>query len=195
MSRATIALDRLVVLVLGLLLVAAGAATLLWWYGPVDALPAPLRPSGPIQLDRVQSMLTETWFPWVAALVGLALVLLGSWWLLAHVPQRGVGDLRLPGSGSTGQLRAQAKQVAAAAADQLEATPGIRSASGSIQHERGQLVAKLGALVEPDADLAAVSRACDRVSAELATVLERDDLHCQVNLRVAGRGRSEPRVR
>ena len=61
--------------------------------------------------------------------------------------------------------------------------------------ERGQLVARLRATIEAEADLQAITSAADQVAADLAQVLERDDLHLQVQLKVATRSRSLPRVR
>ena len=70
----------------------------------------------------------------------------------------------------------------------------VRSVRGTINRDRGQLVARLTATIEPQADLATVGAAADAVSADLKKVLAREDLRCQVNLRVAHRGRRLSRV-
>jgi hypothetical protein len=64
-----------------------------------------------------------------------------------------------------------------------------------MHRERGQVVARLTATIEREADLALIARAADQVSADLAAVLERGDLHCRVQVNVAARHRSLPRVR
>ena len=70
----------------------------------------------------------------------------------------------------------------------------MRSASGRVLRERGQFVARLGATIEAEADLQTITSAADQVAADLAKVLERDDLHWQVQFKVATRSRSLPRV-
>lgn len=187
MSRAVIAFDRLAAIVVSLLLIGAGLAGLVWWRGDLGL-------SGPLDAAAAVDLTTQPWWPWVAGFVGAALVLLGLRWLAGHVITSGVGQVRLPGSSKQGRLTAQVKPVAQAAAEVLEATDGVRSARGTINRDRGQLVARLSATIEPQADLATVTAAADAVSGDLKKVLAREDLRCLVNLRVARRGRQLSRV-
>lgn len=187
-SRATIAFDRLATLVVALVLVLAGVSAIAWWLDAVSWLP------GSVDLSSVKDAMGQSWWPWALALVGVLLVLLGLRWIIGHVPDRGVKDLRLPGSNEQGKLRAAATPVATVAAQVLEDTPGVRSSSGKIVRERGQLVAQLRTTIEAGADLRSVAAAADQVSADLARVLERDDVRCLVQLKVAARSRPLPRV-
>lgn len=187
MSRAVLAIDRVAAIITGLALIGAGVATAIWWRGNLGL-------SGPLNASALVRQTTQPWWPWVPGLVGLALVLIGLRWLVAHLPNRGVAKIRLPGTGPQGRLSAEATSVAHVAAQVLQATDGVRSARGTIRRDRGQILARLTATIEPHADLAAIADAADAVSADLKTVLQRQDLHCQVNLRVARRGRQLPRV-
>lgn len=187
MSRAVIAFDRIAASFVALLLIVAGLAGLAWWRGNLGL-------SGPLDSSALVDQTTQPWWAWVAGLLGAALVLLGLRWLAGHVITRGVGQVRLPGTGKQGRLTAQVKPVAQAAAEVLEHTDGVRSVRGTINRDRGQLVARLTATIEPQADLAVVTAAADAVSADLKKVLAREDLHCLVNLRVAHRGRQMSRV-
>lgn len=54
--------------------------------------------------------------------------------------------------------------------------------------DRGQLVARLSAVIEPECDLKVVAARADEVSAQLRQVLDRDDVRCSVELRVAAYG-------
>ena len=189
MSRGVIAFDRFASFLVGIVLVAAGAFALVWWLDLFSWLPRALNTS------PVTDAISRPWWPWVAGLVGAVLVLLGLRWLAGHLPSSRVGELTLPGSGRQGKLRAAATPVAKNAAEVLEGTPGVRSVSGRMLRERGQLVARLDATIEAGADLQAITSAADQVAADLAKVLERDDLRCQVQLKVATRSRSLPRVR
>jgi len=170
MSRSMVAVDRFVALVMGIALIAAGVFAVLWWRGAFPEAPS-------LDLAGVRGTLDQPWWPWVAGLVGALGVVLGLRWMLGHLPDRGVGLLKLPGSSSQGRLSADAGSVATAAADVLEGVPGIRSSSGRVLRERGQVAA-----------------AADQVASDLASVLGRDDLCCQVQLKVGKRGRSQPRV-
>ena len=189
MSRATIAIDRFVMLVLAVILIGAGVAAIAWGFGLVTWLPAR------VDLSGAQDIVHQSWWPWAAGAAGLIAVLVGLRWLIAHVPDRGVGNLTLTGSGPGGKLRAAPGPVAQAAAHVLAATPGVRSASGKVLHERGHLVARLTATIETSADLHAIAATADQVAADLVAVLGRDDLHCQVQLKTATRARAQPRAR
>lgn len=189
MSRAVVAWDRIVTLLLGLVLIAAGVAAALWWLGTFPGWPTQLRTEQTVQLTQQQP-----WWPWVVGVVGIVLILLGLRWLVSHLPNRGISHLRLPGSNTHGKLDAQVRPIAAAAADAFGRTPGVRSARGVIQQERGQLIAKLQATVEPRADLRTIAAAADQVSSHLRQVMQRDDIVCQVNLTVARSEHAPPRV-
>lgn len=187
MSRAVIAFDRLAAIVVGLVLIATGLAGLFWWRGKLGL-------SGPLDAAIAVDQTTQTWWPWVVGVVGVVLILLGLRWLAGHVITRGVGQVRLSGTGKPGRLTAQVKPVAQAAAEVLASTDGVRSVRGTIHRDRGQLVARLTATIEPQADLATVTAAADSISSDLKKVLARDDLRCLVTLRVAHRSRQMSRV-
>ncbi|MGL5930993.1 MAG: hypothetical protein ACRCY8_18835 [Dermatophilaceae bacterium] len=187
MRRRTVALDRAVVLLTGLLLIAAAVAGFVWWRGDLGL-------SGPLDTAVATDAAEQPWWPWAVGATGALLVVLGLRWLAAHLRSSRVGALRLPGSGPHGRLTADTGSVARAAGEVLAATPGVRSARGGVDRDRGRLVARLRATIEPEADLATVAAASDRVAADLRTVLQRDDIRCRVDLRVAQHGRNLPRV-
>ncbi|SDS50282.1 hypothetical protein SAMN04488570_2022 [Nocardioides scoriae] len=187
-SRRTLFLDRVATLLLALLLVAGGAAAAYWWSGR-SSLP------GTLDTGAVRDVVDAAWFSWIAALVGLVLILLGLRWIAAHLGRPTVSKLHLKGSGSQGRLDVAGSKVAGAAASALADTIGVRSARGTVVRDRGQLVAKLTAVIEPEADLRVVARQADIVSAQLRQVLEREDVRCSVEIRVATFARSLARAR
>lgn len=188
MSRLTVAVDRLGALLLGLVLAVGGAAVAIWGTDRVSPLTSTL------DLSRLQRATTESWWPWVVGLGGVAAVLLGLRWLVAHVPNRRSGPLRLPGTSRAGRLSADGGSAADAAAEAFASTPGVASARGTLIDDRGQLVARLVATIDSDADLSAVAQAGDTVSAQLQNVVGRKDLRCRVDLRLARRSLPGPRV-
>ncbi|PRY15373.1 hypothetical protein [Kineococcus rhizosphaerae] len=192
MSRSVLGLDRVLAVLAALLLIVAGAATAAWGAGELDRVWAasPQR----LNLQTASDVLATAWWPWVAGLVGVVLAVLAVWWLLAHIPRRGVPSLPLPGTARTGRLSIAPDAPVEVAADVLAETPGIRSARGRVLRDRGRLVVALDATVEPDADLLDVVAATDTVSAQLAEVLGRDDARARVRLRVARHARHQTRV-
>ncbi|WP_432544014.1 hypothetical protein [Kineococcus sp. SYSU DK002] len=189
MKRSVLAVDRLVAVVLGVVLVAAGVLAAAWGSGQLTRW----WPQAPDRLDlgAARDAVDAGWFG--AACAGFALVtaVLAVWWLLAHVPRQGVKTLGLTGSGPAGQLRLSADGPADAAAEELALTPGVRSAGGRTIDDRGELVVELRALVEPTADLAVVARAAEEVSTQLRGVLGREDARGRVRLSVARNDRSQ----
>lgn len=190
-SRTTLLVDRIATLLLALLLAAAGLAGLWWWSGrEVSGTSLP----GTSRTARVADALENPGVAWGVAAATVVVALLALRSILAHLTRPTVSRLRLEGSGDEGRNEALAGKVLSAAADAFAATEGVRSARGSVVRDRGELVARIDATIEPEADLAHVARRADEVSGQLNAVLGRDDLRAAVRLRVAARGRSLSRV-
>lgn len=188
MSRLTIALDRLVAFLVAVVLIVLGAAAAVWGTDRVSPL------TGPLHLQPLSQATERSWWPWAIGVGGAVLTLLALRWLLSHLPRRGTGPLKLAGTGRSGRLVADGNSVAEAAAEALAATPGVRSAHGRVLRERGQIVAQLSAVIDTDADLSAIAESADEVSAHLRHVLGRDDLRCQIQLRLPRRNQPRTRV-
>lgn len=186
-SRRLLLLDRLATLLLAVALLAVGMLGVWWWTGTGSLAPTS-------NLSAAQRTVAMDWWPWASAVAGVVLVYLGIRWLASHLSRSNVTDLKLRGSGRDGTLVVNAGKVADAAADAFADTLGVRSAKGTITRDRGQLVARITAVVEPQVDLADVARRADLVSAQLSQVLGRDDLRCRVVLSVARSGRAPARV-
>jgi hypothetical protein len=179
MRRGLIAFDRLAAAVIAVVLIAAGAAALGWRY---DLIPDA---TDRLEINGLAGLPQEAWWPWATGAGGVLLVVLGLIWLVRHLPRRGTGRLRLPGSDETGRLTADANAAASTAGHVLAQTPGVRSGSGRIVLDRGQLVAEITATLEPGADLDVVRAAAEQTGQELHRVIGRDDLHHRIELHVA----------
>jgi len=192
-SRRVLGLDRFLALLLGLVLIALGAAVGAWGLGQLTRVWA----SAPEQTSTAgatSTVLEASWWPGAAAAGAVVLGLLGLWWLVAHVPRRSTGPLRLSGSDRSGTLLVDGSSAAQTAAEVLAETPGVRSASGRVVSDRGQLLAEISVTAEPSVDLAELAEAVERTTADLNTVLGRSDLRGRVAVRIARRERSQPRV-
>jgi hypothetical protein len=193
MRRSVIGLDRLLAIVVGLCLLVIGAAAVAWYAGWL----AHAWPATPKRLSTAGAadVVDMSWWPWAAIGAGILAVILGLWWLIAHLPRRGVGMLVLPGSGKAGRLLVDPAGPANTAADVLAETPGIRSAHGKVLRDRGELVVAITGTVDPTADLREVLAAADTITTDLQSVLGRDDARARVRLAVARHHRAGSRSR
>ncbi|WP_127784421.1 hypothetical protein [Rhodococcus sp. X156] len=179
MSRVTVGIDRFFAFVIGAALVALGVLGILW---QADELPWA---QDALQASWIVTATEQGWWPWAAGAAGVVLVLLGLWWLAAHVPRARLTEIRLPGSGTRGILRADVGAVANAAASSLGATHGVRSATGRASLDRGRPTIVLTATVDPSADLATVRDAAERVREEVDSALDGSELATRLHVRVA----------
>ncbi|MFI5937904.1 hypothetical protein [Actinoplanes sp. NPDC051494] len=193
MRRSVLGLDRALAILLGLTLFVIGVGAAAWYNGWLRRL-WPRFPEE-VSTQKTSDLLNTDWWPWAGGAAGALFVLLGLWWLIAHLPRRGVGTLVLPGSGRPGRLRIDPSGVATTAAEVLADTPGIRNVTGKVIRDRGELVVTLTATIDPRADLTDVVAATDAVAGDLNTVLGRDDARARIHLSVARRARAQPRVR
>lgn len=161
MNRRTAVTDRVVVLLVGLALAAAGLLVLDWQTGTVLDLRERLSTTG------LQDVLASAWWPWVSAIAGVVLGLLGLAWLLAHVPGRGPARARLSGSDQSGRLEVDLRAVGSSVADRLEGLGPLTSAHGGTARVSGRDVLQVKARVEPGADPAAVAQAVRQCAAEV----------------------------
>lgn len=192
MRRTVLGLDRILAVLLGLIMLTLGAGAVAWYSGGLRRL----WPQFPKQVstDKASDLLNTDWWPGSSGAVGALAVILGLWWLIAHLPHRRVGTLVLPGSGKTGRLLVDPSGVATTAAEVLADTPGIRTVHSRVVRDRGQLVVALTGTIDPRADLTDVIAATDAVATDLQTVLGRDDARARIHLSVARRARTQPRV-
>lgn len=189
MSRTVLGVDRLVTAVLGLVLLAAGVAAVVWQVWAPSGFPRS------VDLSAIAGAPEQPWWSWTLLAGGAALAALGLWWLLAHLPGQGVDRVSLPGSATGARLEASTGPIAAAAAAELAQVPGVRGARGRILRDRGRLVGQLTATIDPDADLARLARDASEVGGQLHQVLGRPDHQVRIQLRVARRARSRSTVR
>ena len=176
-------LNRAVLTLLGLALVAAGAYGLARGYGAFgDA-----RAHDPVLTDNVRSFVhrNEGWFWPVAAMVSVLLAWLGLRWLLAQLHSPAVSRLpvRADGPGRTDLVASGA--TAALAAD-IEEYPGVRGARARVVGDHPSPEIDLPVDVGDDADVAAVRRRIEEHAlARFRTALELTEVRTRLHVRLA----------
>ena len=188
MSRTLAALDRVLLVLLGVAALIVGVAAVVWQADLWDRL------SGPVHAPWLRRAAAQDWWPWAVGAGGVVLVLLALWWLLAHLSRRKLGEVRLAGSSTAGKLTADLSALAAAAADAVLDTPGVRSASGTALDDRGRRTLQLTVTIDPTADLPTVITGTDRVCRALTHALGDPNTAARVHLRTARNTRNSPRV-
>jgi hypothetical protein len=165
MSRTLAALDRLATLLLGVALLAIGAAMLIWHTGIIADMP------NTISIPGLVSACDTAWWPWVTAASGVVLVLIGMGWLFSHHPAQRARQLTLSGSGQAGRLTADLGSLADAAAAELASHPALRSAKAKAIHDRGSLRIQLEATAASAESLAAAADAADQTANTIAAMI------------------------
>lgn len=193
MTRTVRRVDRTLAALLGLLLLAAGVAAVLWWTGTL----ARLWPAAPTQLDAgaLATWRTAPWWGASAIAAGLVLGALAVWWLAAHLASPRVGTLRLAGSGTEGDLDLDATAVCRFVTTTLADVPGVRRARVRLEADPAPHVLVGRVDVDPDADVAEVAVRTRETVAQARDVLGLPDLHARVRLAVGRRATGSPRVR
>ncbi len=179
MTRTTWAVDRLVTVLVGLLLVGVGVLAVVWRYEWWSVLATRTDTSAAISATE------RAWWPWALLALGVVLCLAGLRWLFAHLPAPAGAPLNLRGTSKQGRLSFDAGRVAATAAEELAASAGVRSARGRIKRDRGQLLVDIRATTEVGTDLGQVAAAVDRVVGDVARVTGREDLYSRVHLSIS----------
>ena len=189
-SRAIDRFDRFVTVLVALALVAGGLVILAWGARPFPWMPGHeylLRWPRTLDTSSLVAVTEQGWWPWALLAGGVLVFVLALLHLAGHLPRRRVSFLTLPDGPRPGNLRSAAAPVADAAAIALNARDGIETAYGTVREEDGELVMKIDAVLEPDADLADIARHCDEVATQLNEVIGRPDVLLRIVLRVGNR--------
>ncbi|RRR96898.1 hypothetical protein [Glycomyces terrestris] len=182
------AIDRPAGVLLGLLLLAAGAAVVDWRFdlaGVWDRLDP----------DRVDAVVDADWFAWAALGAAAVLAVLALWWLLARLPRPAEGRVALASSGAD-RIDLDARSVAPRLRADLERrAPVDRVTSRRFDVRGGQLI-ELRSHVDPRADGESLRNAAAGLADEVAAAFP--DGEVAVRVLVDGprreRARKTPRV-
>lgn len=145
MKRATASVDRTSTALVGLALIALGGGAIAWERGELP---------GRERLDAafVDTAVDAGWWPWALGAAAIVLVLLGLWWLLAHLPRRSVGTVAFASTADAdvdGRLSVDLGTAARSAAKSLATHEGVVSATGRSVSDRGQRVVEITATLDP----------------------------------------------
>ncbi|MBJ7338823.1 alkaline shock response membrane anchor protein AmaP [Mycolicibacterium sp.] len=177
MTRLASALDRFAALVVGVLLIAVGAALVLWDTTVLPGVPRTVHAPG------LRAATAAGWWSWALAGVGILLVVVAVRWLLAHTPAAKVKRLPLR-TNDSGAISIDLGEVATAAAKALaQSSSDVESAGGKAIVDRGTRTVDLSVTVvdspRPERLISAIDTACAQIATMLAdpTVATRTTIH------------------
>lgn len=156
--------DRLGVLLIGILLLAACVVSWLWYLMPVEGeLWEPLQ-----VVNRWWGQAADAGL-WtiIVASAGVICLLWGLAWLIRLFPSSHVGKVRLGGSGVHGRFEVDLNVIAQQAADSLTDDLGIAQARGRAINDRGRRTIVLKADIDGSADVDQVRVSGQRVAGEV----------------------------
>ncbi|RBY77597.1 alkaline shock response membrane anchor protein AmaP [Geodermatophilus sp. TF02-6] len=187
MRRRVNGVNRVVLLLLGLVLLAAGVAGLAVSFGLVGDSTDPVLP------DRVRTYPDDQpWFWWAVAVGCLVLALLGLRWLFAQLATDRVGRLDLTVDDRDGLTTVHAGGFSDAVEEEVERLRGVAGASAHLRDEGGRRLVLTVDLADY-ADIAEIRRALeDRTVGHARQAVDDPDLPVDIRLR-PGRARSASR--
>ena len=162
MSSGLLRLDRLVGLVLGLLLVAAGLLLVDWHLDQVLALPER------VDLSGLASATDAGWWPFAALAVAIVLLLLGLRWLVAHLPRVRSASTRLPDTSGAGRIELDTGSLAKAVAGSVQSPLALPSASGQARTHGGRATVEVAAHVSRSTEVREVREVGERAARQVA---------------------------
>lgn len=188
MTRSAMALDRIAALLVGLVLIAVGVCAVGWNGFLRNTIPES------IELPTLVAATQQGWWPWAVAGAGVVLVLLGLRWLLSHTPAAKAGSVPLSVSGDAGRVTADLGAIADAAAQQLEAHPGVHSAKAKAIDDRGLRTLDVTVTATSVPDLGAAAAAADRVCCDAIGMLGDDSVATRTRIHLDRTKRDRRRV-
>ncbi|GAA1906531.1 hypothetical protein GCM10009737_04130 [Nocardioides lentus] len=174
MTRKLNAFDRTVTLVLALGLGAGAFFALDWRYGWVFTY------ADELSTQPATTVVESSWFPWVFAVVGLVLGLLGLWWLLSHTRRPHESTLRLRGSGGAGRLELDLSSMADATADRFATLTPTDHVRGRTRSYGSKQVVEIKARLASRADGPSIAAAARTCAEDVARALPDGDATCRV---------------
>lgn len=177
--------DRLWVLLAGLVLLGTGLVLLDREYAVVGSYPDTL------DLGPTVDVLDSGWGPWLVALVAVVLGLLALRGLVRRVGRPPVTTTRLGASGPAGRLEVDLRSVADSVADRLADQAPVTGAGGTVRRLGGRDVLLVSAHVTEDADPRVLTAAVTAAHDEVAAAFPDDDVTVRVVLEAPQRARRD----
>lgn len=179
MKASTIRVDRTVVFVVAVALIAAGAATLLWRLEIGFARRA-MKHADPTWYAEAPQ---QGWWDWAIGCGAIACLLAGVWLIVANVRPHRVGTVELAGTDALGTFTANVNQVGRAVAAMLARHQAVHSATATTVVDRGHRTLRLTIVAAPEITLEHLRRLAADSVADIDVALAGAEIAVQVFVR------------
>lgn len=167
MKRGPAALNRLLVLLIGLVLAGVGATALAWDRG----VPTVRDAVGRLDRDRIGAVPDEPWWHWaLGATFGICLVL-GLVVLVVDLSRRRAAPTGMLESATDTPVSIDLGPIATGVAAELDRQPGVRRARGRALSDRGLATIQITVEADPRTDISGLADAAERVAATTTAAL------------------------
>ena len=167
MKRGAAALNRLLVLVVGLLLAGVGAAALAW-----DRDVTAIRDAAAhLDRDRVTAIPDQNWWHWALGATIAGCLVLGVVVLAVDLTRRRAAPSTLLETATDTPVAIDLGPVAAGVAAELQRLPGVRRARGRAVSDRGLATVQVTVDADPRSDIDALVRAAEYTAATTTSAL------------------------
>lgn len=162
MSHRLSLLDRLVVGVVAVLALGAGAWALLW------ALEHPLgaQLAGLADLGAIDSLMASSWYPLLLVVIVALTGFVGLWLLGANLKRNSFNLLAAGESSDIGQLSLSTTQMARATAAQIARHSDVTSTETSTRLDRGEHVVTITVFATPEVRLRSLLNAIEEADSD-----------------------------
>ncbi len=167
MKRGAAALNRLLVLTVGLALAAVGAAALAWDRDVETVRNAVSR----IDRDRIAAVPEQTWWHWALGVTVAVGVVLGIVVLAVDLTRRRAAPSTMLETSTDTPVAIDLGPIAGGVAAELQRLPGVRRARGRAVSDRGLATLQITLDADPHSDIAALVRDAERVAATTTSAL------------------------
>lgn len=178
-ARGSARVNRFGLALLGLVLIAAGAASLAAGAGVFGSGPARAELFG----GPIPGWLARPWVPYAFAAAAIIVALVALRWLTAQGGTDAVGRLRMETEPSSGTIEMPSLVARGALAEQVGRYPGVRRVRVHLTESRHDPNVRLDLTLNADADVAAVWQRCRQEGIEqLRGALELDRLPAVIRM-------------
>ncbi|WP_430333807.1 hypothetical protein [Rhodococcus sp. ACT016] len=167
MKRGAAALNRLLVLIVGLALAAAGAGALAWDRGVQTVRGAVSH----LDRNRVAAVPDEPWWHWALAGTIAVGVILGVVVLVVDLARRRAAPSTMLETSTDTAVAIDLGPIADGVAVELARLPGVRRARGRAVSDRGLDTIQVTLDADPHCDIAALVRDAERIGATTTSAL------------------------
>lgn len=180
MSRGLSALDRVVVAIVALLLIATGV----WAVGFFLDVPYAHEIGAWYDEAKLQAFLTSRWYPVTLILVATAIIVLVPWWLVANLRPRSFNRMTSAKQSAAGNITVATTQVAEAAAKELREYDHVTGVQRTTRMDRQRPTMSWTIHATPEINLAELTRQIEQTDEDVHGALPDFDVDTRYLLRL-----------